>query len=153
MCLIKSYVSSEQPGELFLSCVRPEGGCERDIVMVVILLPSQPATSTQEPTNHLPVRFAGNHLCLSCSDRCSHDKTSNSLPLFTHRRPGSTSRRSGVVAWSWLTPGLGAVSTDPSLPCWGTWSWSCNTQCNSQLRFMPPYKCPSWNYVASQALW
>lgn len=92
MCLIKPCVSSEQPGELRLSCQargklwegRSDGSHS----------PPRPATRPppRRATNHPPVRFAGNHLCLSCSVRCSHDKIRNSLPLFTHHRPGSTSR-------------------------------------------------------------
>lgn len=88
---------------------------------MVVILPPQPVSRPppQRATNHLPVRFAGNHLCLSCSARCSHDKIRNSLPLFTHHRPGSTSRQSGVVARPQLTPGYALSPLIQAYPAGG----------------------------------
>lgn len=58
------------------------------------------ATATAQPhTNQPPSQVCWRpSLNAWAAPLCSHDKSSNSLPLFTHHHPCSTSHQSGVVA-------------------------------------------------------
>lgn len=85
----------------------------------------------KKPRNQLPVRFVASRLRSSCSSHRGHDRICNSLPLFTLRRPGFTSRQCGVVAWLRLTSGKGL---SPLIQAYsaggeaGVGGWSCKTE-------------------------
>lgn len=99
MRVIKSYVNTERPGKSLLSCQATGGQRDRR--------GRGGHLNRKKPTNQLPVRFVARRLCSSCSSRRGHDRICNSLPLFTLRCTGFTSRQCGVVAWLRVTSGKG----------------------------------------------
>lgn len=119
MRVIKSYVNIERTGKSFQSCQatgrrRHRRGGDGHL-------------NRRMPTNQLPVRFVASRLCLSCSSHCGHDRICNSLPLFTLRRPGFTSRQCGVVAWLRLTSGKGLSPLIQANSAGGS-CWSCKAE-------------------------
>lgn len=99
MRVIKSYVNTQRPGKWLLSCQATGGQRDRR--------GRGGHLNRKKPTNQLPVRFVARRLCSSCSSRRAHDRICNSLPLFTLRCTGFTSRQCGVVAWLRVTSGKG----------------------------------------------
>lgn len=135
MWLIKSYVSSEQPGELLPSCQARgrlwEGHSDGSHS------PPQPASQPgSQPPPHGAHKPPPSQVCGQPS---LHE-------LLRSLQPWQDLQFSPFIytpsPWLHVTsewcgraiaadPRVEAVSTDPSLPCWGTRPWSCNTQCNS----------------------
>lgn len=112
--------------------VRPEGGRERGC-SDGSHSPPQPASQPPPHTAHEP---APSQVCgqpslleLLCSLQPWRD--SQFSPFIYTPSPWLHVMSEWCGCATAADPGVGLVSTDPSVPCWGTKPWSCNTQCYS----------------------
>ena len=119
MSLIKSHVSREQSCELFQSCQAGGGGCEMRVVVVILLPgPEHPVANTRSrgPPRSQVCRQPS-LLDMLCSLPPWQDSQFSPFIYTPSPRLHVTWELCGRTVAA--DPGAEAVSTDPSLPCWG----------------------------------